>query len=95
MLSDKILVRPDKADEVRASGLILPGSTKHFSNIGDVIGVGPGLTTSAGALIVPEVKPGDRVCWTKHTGIEVTVDNEVLIVLTPREVTCKLQREAA
>lgn len=90
VMGDKIIVRPDSGDMIKASGLVIPAFTRHAVDTGTVVAVGPGETTSAGVRIPMEVAVGDRVCWTQRTGIEMEIDGEKLLVLTPRLVNCKL-----
>jgi len=80
-LSDHILIEPIKGEEKTKAGILLPDTAeKERPEQGRVIAVGPGRKTSAGKVIPLEVRPGDRVLFTKYGPNEIKVgDKEYLI----------------
>ena len=55
-LSDRVLIQPSAAEEVTASGIIIPDSAKEKPLRGTVLAVGPGTKDEA-----MQLKPGDTV----------------------------------
>ena len=86
-LEDRIVVRPDDAEETTASGLVIPDSAKEKPQQGEVLAVGPGRRSdTTGDLIPVDVSDGDVVVYSKFGGTEITVDGEDLLILNARDV---------
>ena len=92
-LDDRIVVRPNEAEEKTASGLVIPDTAKEKPQQGEVLAVGPGRRAeTSGELIPLEIKVGDTVLYSKYGGTEVTVDGEDLLVLNSRDVLAKVKK---
>jgi len=92
-LDDRIVVRPNEAEERTASGLVIPDTAKEKPQQGEVLAVGPGRRAdSTGELIALDIKVGDTVLYSKYGGTEVTVDGEDLLVLSSRDVLAKVKK---
>jgi len=80
-LLDNILIEPIKEEEKTKSGILLPETAeKEKPEQGRVIAVGPGKKNSAGKLIPVDIKPGQKVLFTKYGPNEIKVgDKEYLI----------------
>ena len=92
-LDDRIVVRPNEAEEKTASGLVIPDTAKEKPQQGEVLAVGPGRRAdSTGELIPLDIKVGDTVLYSKYGGTEVTVDGEDLLVLASRDVLAKVNK---
>jgi chaperonin GroES len=92
-LDDRIVVRPNEAEEKTASGLVIPDTAKEKPQQGEVLAVGPGRRAdSSGDLIPLDIKEGDTVLYSKYGGTEVTVDGEDLLVLSSRDVLAKVKK---
>ncbi|MDQ3940765.1 MAG: co-chaperone GroES [Actinomycetota bacterium] len=86
-LEDRILVRPEEAEETTVSGIVIPDTAKEKPQEGTVLAVGPGKRSdTSGELIKVDVKEGDRVIYSKYGGTEVTVEGEDLLILSARDV---------
>ena len=85
-LEDRILVRPEDADETLPSGLVIPDTAKEKPQEGTVLAVGPGKRSDTGDLIPVDVKEGDRVLYSKYGGTEIKVEGEELLILSARDV---------
>ena len=86
-LEDRILVRPEDAEETTVSGIVIPDTAKEKPQEGTVLAVGPGKRSdTSGELIQVDVKEGDRVIYSKYGGTEVTLDGEDLLILSARDV---------
>lgn len=68
---DKVLVKPVKETEkVSDSGLVLAGLEEETPSEGIVEAVGPGLQFPNGTKLEIDLKPGDRIFYSKFAGIE-------------------------
>ena len=91
-LHDRIVIKPIVQEEVLASGIVIPDTAKEKPQQGEVIAVGPGRLDENGKRIPMDVKVGDRILYAKYTGQEVKIDGEEYIVLSEKDVLCKLER---
>ena len=74
-LDDRVLVKPDEAEERTASGIYLPEGAKEKPMTGKIIAVGPGKLTDDGHRAAMSVKKGDTVIYGKYSGTEVDIDD--------------------
>lgn len=91
-LHDRIVIKPIVQEEVLASGIVIPDTAKEKPQQGEVIAVGPGRLDENGKRVPMDVKVGDRILYAKYTGQEVKIDGEEYIVLSEKDVLCKLER---
>ena len=75
-LSDRVLVKPNPAEEKTASGLFIPDTAKEKPLMGKVVAVGPGT-----AEIKMEVKVGDMVIYGKYAGTELSHEGEDYLIM--------------
>ncbi len=80
-LSDRVLIQPSAAEEVTASGIIIPDSAKEKPLRGTVLAVGPGTKDEA-----MQLKPGDTVLYGKYAGTEVEIDHEKVLIMRQADV---------
>ena len=80
-LSDRVLIQPSAAEEVTASGIIIPNSAKEKPLRGIVLAVGPGTKDEA-----MQLKPGDTVLYGKYAGTEVEIDHEKVLIMRQADV---------
>jgi len=86
-LDDRIVVKPNEAEQTTASGLVIPDTAKEKPQQGEVLAVGPGRRSDNTGEIIPlDVKVGDTVVYSKYGGTEVTIDGDDLLILTSRDV---------
>ena len=85
-LEDRVVVRPLEAEQVTASGLIIPDTAKEKPQEGEVVAVGEGRFDDKGARIPMDVKVGDKVVFSKYGGTELTYGSEEYLVLSQRDV---------
>ncbi|MDA0671662.1 MAG: co-chaperone GroES [Bacteroidetes bacterium] len=84
-LADRVLVRPDAAEETTSSGIIIPDTAKEKPQRGTIVAAGPGKVEN-GAKIDMTVKDGDIVLYGKYAGTEVTVDGEDLLIMRESDI---------
>lgn len=86
-LSDHILIEPLKEEEKTKGGILLPQSAeKEKPEQGKVIAVGHGKKTASGKIIPLEVKPGDKVLFTRYGPNEIKVDNKEYLIATQEDI---------
>jgi chaperonin GroES len=90
-LADRLVIRPIVQEEVLASGIVIPDTAKEKPQQGEVVAAGPGRLDDDGKRIVMDVKVGDRVLYAKYSGQEIKIDQEEYIVLSEKDVLCKVQ----
>ena len=87
-LGDRLIVKAIDAEEVTASGLVLPDTAKEKPQRGKVLAVGVG-RFEEGKRVPMLVAEGDEVIYSKYGGTEVKVDGEDLIILRESDVLAK------
>ncbi len=90
-LGDRLVIKPVVQEEVLASGLVIPDTAKEKPQQGHVIAAGPGRIDDNGKRIALDVKAGDRVLYAKYSGQEIKIDQQEYIVLSERDVLCKVE----
>ena len=86
-LDDRIVVKPNEAEERTASGLVIPDTAKEKPQQGTVLAVGPGKRAeNSGELIPLGIEVGQTVLYSKYGGTEVTVEGKDLLILSSRDV---------
>ena len=91
-LEDRVVIRPLEAEEVTASGLVIPDTAKEKPQEGEVLAVGPGRWDEDGEKRIPvDLEIGDRVLYSKYAGTEVKIEGEELLVVGARDVLAKIQ----
>jgi chaperonin GroES len=75
-LADRVLIRPEEAEDKTASGIIIPDSAKEKPQRGTVIAAGPGTKDEK-----MEVKVGDSVLYGKYSGTELNFDGKDYLIM--------------
>ena len=89
-LSDRIVVKPEPAEEKTASGIILPDTAQEKPQMGQVMAVGPGKSSDSGDLIKMSLKKGDRVLYGKYSGTEITVNGDDVLIMRESDILATL-----
>ena len=89
-LSDRIVVKPEPAEEKTASGIILPDTAQEKPQMGQVMTVGPGKSSDSGELIKMSLKKGDRVLYGKYSGTEITVNGDDVLIMRESDILATL-----
>jgi len=85
-LEDRVVVKPSEAEEVTASGLVIPDTAKEKPQQGTVVAVGPGRVSEQGERIALDVKEGDTVVYSKYGGTEIKQGGEEYLILSARDI---------
>jgi chaperonin GroES len=91
-LEDRIVVSPLEAEQVTASGLVIPDTAKEKPQEGKVLAVGPGRFDDKGARVPVDVQVGDVVLYSKYGGTEVKYSGEEYLVLSARDVLAVIEK---
>lgn len=84
-LGDRVVLKQLIAEETTKSGIVLPGQAKEKPQQAEVIAVGPGGNID-GKEVTMQVKPGDKVIFSKYAGTEVKMEDEELIVVKQSDI---------
>ncbi len=91
-LEDRIVVEPLEAEQVTASGLVIPDTAKEKPQEGKVLAVGPGRFDDKGVRIPVDVQVGDVVLYSKYGGTEVKYSGQEYLVLSARDVLAVIEK---
>ena len=84
-LGDKIVLKQLEAEETTKSGIVLPGQAQEKPQQAEVIAVGPGGMVD-GKEVTMQVKPGDKVIYSKYAGNEVKLEGEEYIIVRQNDI---------
>ena len=84
-LGDRVVLKQVEAEETTKSGLILTTSAQEKPQEAEVIAVGPGGMVD-GKEVTMQVKPGDKVIYSKYAGNEVELEGEEYIIVRQNDI---------
>ncbi len=84
-LGDRVVVRPQPAEEKTESGLYIPDTAKEKPQKGTIVAIGPGRVEN-GTRIDMTVNEGDEVLYGKYAGTEVTLDGEDVLIMRETDI---------
>ena len=85
-LSDRVVVKPEPAEDITASGIILPDTAKEKPQLGKVVAVGKGKVSDTGSTIKMDVKVNDKVLYGKYSGTEITFEGDELLIMRESDI---------
>ena len=85
-LHDRVIIKRLEEEEKTKGGIIIPDSAKEKPAEGKVIAVGKGKIGEDGKLQPLDVKPGDRILFSKYAGTEVKVDGEETLIMREDDI---------
>jgi chaperonin GroES len=80
-LADRVLVEAAAAEEMTASGIIIPDTAKEKPQRGKVIAVGEGKKDEP-----MTVKAGDNVLYGKYSGTEINLNGKELLIMRQSDI---------
>ena len=89
-LADRVIIKMVEAEEKTKSGIILTGAAKEKPEVAEVIEVGPGGMVD-GKEVVMNVKPGDKVIYSKYAGTEVKIDGQEIIIVRQSDILATVE----
>jgi chaperonin GroES len=87
-LGDRVVVQSIEAEQVTASGIVLPDTAAEKPQRGKVLAVGAGRYED-GQRVPPQVSEGDEVIYSKYGGTEVKVDGQDVLILRESDILAK------
>ena len=84
-LLDKVVLKPDEAEETTASGIVLSSAAQEKPQYANVVAVGPGGIVD-GNEVVMTVKVGDKVIASKYAGTDVKIDGEEFTIVRQSDI---------
>ena len=84
-LGDRVVVRPEPAEEKTSSGLYIPDAAKEKPQRGTIVAAGPGRVEN-GNKIDMTVKEKDTVLYGKYAGTEITIGGEDLLIMRESDI---------
>ncbi len=85
-LNDRIMVKRLEEEEKTKGGIIIPDSAKEKPAEGEIIAVGNGKMNDKNERVPLEVKPGDRVLFSKYGGTDVKLDGEDYLIMREDDI---------
>jgi chaperonin GroES len=90
-LHDRILVKRLAEQDKTAGGLYIPDTAKEKPIEAKVVAVGSGKRLEDGTLRKPELKPGDRVLFSKYSGSEVKIDGDEHLIMCEEDILAVIE----
>jgi len=84
-LGDRVVIKQLEAEEKTKSGIVLPTQAKEKPQEAEVVAVGPGANVD-GKLVPMQVKPNDKVIYSKYAGTEVKIDGTEYIIVKESDI---------
>jgi len=91
-LDDRVVVKPEEAEEKTAGGIVLPDTAKEKPMKGKVIAVGEGKLLENGKRVPIAVKKGETVLYGKYAGSDVEIDQVEYKILRESEILGILEK---
>ncbi len=85
-LHDRVIVRRLDEEEKSAGGIIIPDTAKEKPIQGEIIAAGKGKILENGDVRPLDVKPGDRVIFSKYAGTEIKLDGEEYLMMREDDI---------
>ena len=89
-LGDRVVIKNVEMEETTKSGILLTGPAKEKPQMAEVLAVGPGGMVD-GKEVVMNVKPGDKVIYSKYAGTEVKIDGQEIIIVRQSDILATVE----
>ena len=85
-LADRVVIRPQEAEEITKGGIILPDTAKEKPMQGEIVAIGNGKVTDDGKTVELSVKVGDKVLYGKYSGTEVSIEGDEYLIMRENDI---------
>jgi len=85
-LGDRVVVKPLPSEERTKGGIVLPDTAKEKPQEGEVIAVGSGKLLDNGQRVPIDLKPGDKILFSKYAGNEVKIDDVEYLIMRESDI---------
>ncbi|CEH29134.1 molecular chaperone GroES [Aneurinibacillus migulanus] len=89
-LGDRVVIEPQKQEEVTASGIVLPEKAKEKPIQGKIIAIGRGRLNN-GTVVPLDVHVGDVVLYNKYAGNEIKVEQQEYLIMRESDILAILE----
>jgi chaperonin GroES len=90
-LYDRILVKRIEEQNKTAGGLYIPDTAKEKPMEATVVAVGNGKIQENGSLRKLEIKPGEKILFSKYSGNDIKIDGVEHLILREEDVLAVLE----
>ena len=91
LFDDRVLVKPNAAEEKTSGGIIIPDTAKEKPQKGKVIAAGKGKYADQTGNVIPmQVKAGDTVMYSKYGGTEINLNGEDYLIMRASDILMKI-----
>ena len=91
LFDDRVLVKPNAAEEKTSGGIIIPDTAKEKPQKGKVVAVGKGKYADQTGNIIPmQIKEGDTVMYSKYGGTEISLNGEDYLIMRSSDILMKV-----
>jgi len=85
-LGERVVVKALPAEEKTKSGIVLPDTAKEKPQEGEVVAVGSGRLLETGQRVPIDLKPGDKILFSKYAGNEVKIDDIEYLIMREADI---------
>jgi len=85
-LGERVVVKTLPSEERTKSGIVLPDTAKEKPQEGEVIAVGSGKILETGQRVPIDLKPGDKILFSKYAGNEVKIDDVEYLIMREADI---------
>lgn len=85
-LGERVVVKPLPSEEITKSGIVLPDTAKEKPQEGEVVAVGPGRLLDSGQRVAIDLKPGEKVLFSKYAGNEVKINEVEYLIMREADI---------
>ena len=85
-LDDRVVVKPQDAQEKTAGGIVLPNAAQEKPMMGKIVEVGTGKLLDDGSRAKMSVKKGQVIVYGKYGGSDIEIDGAEYKILRESEI---------
>jgi len=85
-LQDRVIVKRLEEEQKTKGGIIIPDTAKEKPIEGKVIAAGNGKVQEDGKVRPLDVKPGDKVLFSKYAGTEIKIDGVEHLMMREEDI---------
>lgn len=85
-LGERVVIKPLPGEERTKGGIVLPDTAKEKPQEGEVIAVGSGRLLETGQRVSIDLKPGDKILFSKYAGSEVKIDDVEYLIMREADI---------
>ncbi|MEG3069623.1 MAG: co-chaperone GroES [Peptococcaceae bacterium] len=85
-LGERVVVKPLPSEEKTRGGIVLPDTAKEKPQEGEVIAVGNGKLLENGQRVPIDLKPGEKILFSKYAGNEVKINDVDYLIMREADV---------